>query len=141
MPAMLGGNGLFAELDDELISRLVAFRAAAPASVLLLRSLGGAFGEVEQESTAFPARGARWFLMAGAFDVPGLLDDRARASILADWAEIERGRLAEYGNFATTERPDAVPAMFTPTAYERLRQVKRTWDPQNVFRRNHNIAV
>ncbi|MFE6997668.1 FAD-binding oxidoreductase [Microbacterium sp. NPDC057659] len=139
-PGFIGGNGLYAELDDDLIDRLVAFRAAHPASVVFLRSLGGAYGAVPQESTPFPARHATWFVMAGGFDIPGLVDDEARAAIAADWALIEQGRLAEYGNFAATERPEAVPGMFTDDAYRRLCAVKAEWDPQNVFRRNHNIV-
>lgn len=140
-PGFIGGNGLYADLDDELIDRLVAFRAAYPASVVFLRSLGGAFGDVPQEKTPFPARSATWFVMAGAFDIPGMVDDAARAAILTEWKRIESGRVAEYGNFADTERPEAVPGMFTTAAYERLRTVKEKWDPQNLFRRNHNIAV
>ncbi|GEK87139.1 FAD-binding oxidoreductase [Microbacterium aerolatum] len=140
-PGFIGGNGLFAELDDDLIDRLVAFREAYPASVVFLRSLGGAYGDVPQESAAFPAREANWFVMAGGFDIPGVIDDAARAAIRADWERMQAGRLAEYGNFADTERPDAVPGMFTPQAHERLRTIKAKWDPQNVFRRNHNIAV
>ncbi|MGV2985833.1 FAD-binding oxidoreductase [Microbacterium sp. AGC85] len=140
-PGFIGGNGLFAELDDEMIDRLVAFRAAYPASVVFLRSLGGAYADVPQDATAFPARSATWFVMAGGFDIPGMIDDGTRAAILADWRRIESGRLAEYGNFADTERPAAVPGMFTPEAYERLRTVKAKWDPQNRFRRNHNIAL
>ncbi|MFB7251660.1 FAD-binding oxidoreductase [Microbacterium sp. NPDC056234] len=139
-PGFIGGNGLFARLDDDLIDRLVAFRTSYPASVVFLRSLGGAFGEIEQESTAFPAREATWFVMAGAFDIPGLVDDDARARILADWKQIEQGRIAEYGNFAPTERPEAVPGMFTSEAHARLTEIKRAWDPENLFRRNHNIA-
>ncbi|HWS52158.1 MAG TPA: BBE domain-containing protein, partial [Microbacterium sp.] len=140
-PGFIGGNGLFAELEDDLIDRLVAFRAAYPASIIFLRSLGGAFGDVAQDATAFPARSANWFVMAGAFDIPGMVDDAARAAIRADWQHIETGRLAEYGNFADTERPEAVPGMFAEAAYARLRAVKAQWDPQNVFRRNHNIVV
>jgi FAD/FMN-containing dehydrogenase len=139
-PGFIGGNGLYAELDDDLIDRLIAFRAAHPASVVFLRSLGGAYGDVSQDSTAFPARHATWFVMAGGFDIPGLIDDETRALIAADWSRIEEGRLAEYGNFADTERPDAVAGMFDDVAYERLRSVKAKWDPQNVFRRNHNIV-
>jgi FAD/FMN-containing dehydrogenase len=139
-PGFIGGNGLFADLDDELIGKIVAFRAGYPASVVMLRSLGGAFGAAPQESTPFPARDARWFVMVGAFDIPGLVDDATRERISADWERIESGRIAEYGNFAATERPDAVPGMFGPDAFERLRQIKKTWDPQNLFRRNHNVV-
>ncbi|WP_460797538.1 FAD-binding oxidoreductase [Microbacterium sp. GXF0217] len=140
-PGFIGGNGLFARLDDELIDALVAFRAAYPVSVVFLRSLGGAFGEVEQESTAFPARAAAWFVMAGAFDIPDLVDEDARARIVADWERIARGRIAEYGNFSPVERPADVPGMFSGPGYERLLEVKRRWDPENLFQRNHNIAL
>jgi hypothetical protein len=139
-PGFLGGNGLFAELDDDLIDRLVLFRSTYSASVIFLRSLGGAFGDVAQEDSAFPARAATWFVMAGGFDIPGVVDDTTRAAISEDWLRIAAGRLAEYGNFADTERPEAVPGMFTPAAMERLRKAKAEWDPQNLFRRNHNIA-
>ncbi|UWF76929.1 FAD-binding oxidoreductase [Microbacterium neungamense] len=140
-PGFLGGNGLFRELDDALIDRLVAFRATYPASVIFLRSLGGAFGDVAQEDSPFPAREATWFAMAAGFDVPGMLDEATRTAILADADAIAAGRLAEYGNFAPSERPDAVPGMFTEAAYRRLRETKARWDPQNVFRRNHNIPA
>ncbi|MGW8481603.1 FAD-binding oxidoreductase [Microbacterium sp. NPDC055903] len=139
-PGFLGCNGLYAELDDDLIDRLLGFRAAHPASVLFLRSLGGAFRDVGQEDTAFPARAATWFVMVGAFDIPGVLDDDERAAIIAERDEIARGRLAEYGNFADTERPAAVPGMFSPAGYARLKKIKAQWDPENLFRRNHNIA-
>ena len=139
-PGFIGGNGLFAELDDQLIDDLVAFRRRYPASVLFLRSLGGAFADVAQEDTPFPARHATWFVMAGGFDIPGMLDDATREAIRADWERIESRRSAEYGNFASTERPHAVPDMFTAAAIARLREIKRTWDPRNLFRRNHNIV-
>jgi FAD/FMN-containing dehydrogenase len=140
-PGFIGGNGLYAELDDVLIERLVAFRRSYPASVVFLRSLGGAVRDVGQEDTAFPARTANWFVLAGAFDVPGMVDDDTRAAIESDWREIEADRLAEYGNFADTERPDAVTGMFSEAGFARLRATKAVWDPQNLFRRNHNILV
>ncbi|MDT0158693.1 FAD-binding oxidoreductase [Microbacterium sp. ARD32] len=139
-PGFVGGNGLFAQLDDELIDRLVAFRAAHPSSVVFMRSLGGAFGAVPQESTAFPGRDATWFIMAGGFDVPGLLDDAGRDAIAADWAAMQEGSLAEYGNFVSVDEPQRVPGMFTSAAHARLREVKARWDPRNLFRRNHNIV-
>ncbi|PRB13891.1 FAD-binding oxidoreductase [Microbacterium sp. MYb62] len=140
-PGFIGGNGLYAELDDALLARLVAFREAYPASVVFLRSLGGAVRDVAQEDTAFPARAANWFVLAGAFDIPGMIDEETRAAIESDWREIEAGRLAEYGNFADTERPEAVPGMFSEAGFARLRATKAVWDPQNLFRRNHNVVV
>lgn len=87
-PGFVGGNTLLVELADETIDRLVAFRQAQPASVVFLRSLGGAYGDVAPQAKPFPAREATWFAMAGAFDGPHLDD---------------------------------------------------AWDPDNIFRRNHNV--
>ncbi|WP_193596508.1 BBE domain-containing protein [Microbacterium sp. YJN-G] len=140
VPRFLGGNGLFRELDDERIDRLLEFRAAHQFSVLFLRSMGGAFGDVAQEDTAFPGRDATWFVLAGGFDIPGMIDDATRAAILAETDALFEGRLAQYGNFLDSERPEVVRAMFTEEGYERLRGLKAQWDPQNLFRRNHNIV-
>jgi hypothetical protein len=35
--------------------------------------------------------------------------------------------------------PNNAAASFTPENFRRLREVKRAWDPDNVFHRNHNI--
>ncbi|MGX1695829.1 FAD-binding oxidoreductase [Microbacterium keratanolyticum] len=138
-PGFIGGNGLFRELDDALIDQLVAFRQAHPASVLFLRSLGGAFADVAQDDSAFPARDATWFVLAGGVDIPGLIDDAERAALAREWAAIAAGRRAQYANFADQERHEDVPTLFDGAALTRLRALKRTWDPRNVFRRNHNI--
>lgn len=140
MPGFVGGNTLLGELTDEAIDRLVAFREANEASVLFLRSLGGAFGDVPQEDTAFPARHATWFAMAGAFDVPGLVHDGNRPLIQAEWDAIEVLGAALYGNFTPSTEPGLVSRMFSPDTMTRLAAVKRQYDPQNLFCRNHNIA-
>lgn len=140
MPGFVGGNTLLRELSDDAIARLVGFREANAASVLFLRSLGGAFGEVAQESTAFPARNATWFAMAGAFDVPGLVHDGNRPLIQAEWDAIEGLGEALYGNFTPSTDPGLVSRMYTPETMARLAAIKREWDPQNLFCRNHNVV-
>lgn len=139
LPGFVGGNTLLAELTDDAIDRLVAFRAANQASVLFLRSLGGAFADVPQERSAFPARDATWFAMAGAFDVPGLIDDDSRPAILAAWEAIEALGSGVYGNFSTTTDSAFAAKMFPPATMARLAAVKAEWDPLNVFSRNHNV--
>ncbi|MCR2762329.1 FAD-binding oxidoreductase [Microbacterium sp. zg.B48] len=139
MPGLIGGNTLLRELSEDAIERLASFRAANPASVLLLRSLGGAYGDVPQEATAFPARDATWFAMAMAFDIPGMLDDAGRSRVAADWDAIEALGDGFYGNFTMSTEPGLVSHMFSADTMARLAAVKREWDPANVFRRNHNI--
>jgi len=139
MPGFVGGNTLLRELTDDAIERLVAFREANEASVLFLRSLGGAFGDVPQERSAFPARDAAWFAMAGAFDIPGLVDDESRPGILTAWDAIEALGAGIYGNFSMSTDADFADKLYPAATMARLRQVKREWDPANVFSRNHNV--
>lgn len=139
MPGFLGGNTLVADLDDDAIDRIVSFRESHPASVVLLRSLGGAYGDVAQDDSAFPGREATWFAMAGAFDIPGMLDDEARTRALAAWDAIEAAGCGVYGNFAVSTDASYAARMYPPTTMARLATVKREWDPGNVFCRNHNV--
>jgi FAD/FMN-containing dehydrogenase len=139
MPGFVGGNTLLRDLSDDAIERLVAFREASEASVLLLRSVGGAYGDVPQERSAFPARDATWFAMAGAFDMPGLVDDESRSAIQATWDAIEALGAGVYGNFTTSVDGSYVGRMFPPATMARLAAVKRDWDPDNLFSRNHNV--
>ncbi len=139
MPGFVGGNTMLRELSDDAIDRLVSFREANEVSVLFLRSLGGAFADVPQERTAFPARDASWFAMAGAFDIPGLIDDESRPVILTAWDAIEALGEGVYGNFSMTTEAGFADKMYPPATMARLREIKRQWDPANVFSRNHNI--
>lgn len=140
MPGFVGGNTLLHDLDEGTIDALVSFHEQNPASVLFLRSLGGAFGDVAQDATPFPARDATWFAMAGAFDIPGMLDDARRADILAAWDVIEARGAGVYGNFTTSTDRSWVQRMYPPETMARLAAVKREWDPANLFCRNHNVV-
>ncbi|MDQ7879944.1 FAD-binding oxidoreductase [Microbacterium sp. QXD-8] len=139
MPGFVGGNTLLGVLDDEAIDRLVAFREQHPASVVMLRSLGGAYADVAQDDTAFPARDATWFAMAGAFDIPGMLDDAGRAEANAAWDAIEVKGSGVYGNFTVSTADTIVQRMYPPATMARLAAIKHAWDPGNVFCRNHNV--
>lgn len=139
VPPMLSVNGLFGELDDALIERLVAFRRAHAGSAVFLRSLGGAYGDLADDATAFPARSATWFVMAVAFDFPGMLGDAERETVRTELDAIAHGRLSAYTNFADpASAPDAT-VFYAPESWHRLRALKAQWDPANVFAGNHNI--
>jgi FAD/FMN-containing dehydrogenase len=44
-----------------------------------------------------------------------------------------------YSNFIGQEPASRYPDAFTSAGYARLRALKRTWDPSNLFRMNVNI--
>lgn len=139
MPGFVGGNTLLPVLSDDAIDRLAAFREQHPRSVVFARSLGGAYGDVAADATAWAARDATWFAMVGAFDLPGLLDADERAAAVREWSAIETLGVGVYGAFTTSTDPDWVPRMYPPATLDRLAGVKRAWDPQNVFSRTHNV--
>lgn len=75
----------------------------------------------------------------------GLWSDPADDARGIQWARDIRTDLAPwatgdvYLNFIGDEGTDRVIAGFGPDNYERLARVKAQYDPENVFRRNHNI--
>jgi FAD/FMN-containing dehydrogenase len=137
-PRMTSDNGVFAELSDATVDRATAALAAYPTSMLDVRFLGGAFGEVSPEATAIAWRDAEVMVHWITFLPPDASDgDLAEAS--ASWASVGDDAEAVCGSFTDSRAPELVERMYPPVTLERLRAVKAEWDPENRFRRNHNI--
>ena len=126
--------------DDAVLDALASFREAHPPSVLFLRSLGGAFGDTPQEATPFPARDATWFAMAGVFDLPGTTDDDRAAHRGGVGGDRRDAAPASTATSRSRDRRIGRGQIFSPETIARLAEVKREWDPQNLFSRNHNVA-
>ena len=136
-------KGLLLEaLAADAVDQIGALLAAAPGpdcGVGLL-SLGGAFGRIPEDATAFSGRSATlWLITEAVWDDPA--EDPARVG----WG---RDAMAALRPFATSVNyvndlgqldQDAVRSAYGPAKYDRLVALKRTWDPANVFRRNQNI--
>ncbi|WP_167138727.1 FAD-binding oxidoreductase [Diaminobutyricimonas sp. TR449] len=138
MPSFIGGNILTSDLDDALIDDLASFREEYPMSVLFLRTLGGAYADVAQSDSVFPARDAEFFAMAAVFEIPGMPGPN-REVVEQQWEAIEARGHGMYGNFSTSTEPSVAEKVYPPEIYSRLAAVKREWDPQNLFSRNHNV--
>ena len=109
-----------------------------------IHHMGGAFGRVPQDATPFPNRAARFWLNIYGF-WPDPADDAARTAFVrgfaADMAPLSTGGL--YVNFMAADDSGAAaarPPVYSTRAGERLTALKRRYDPDNVFRLNHNIA-
>jgi FAD/FMN-containing dehydrogenase len=130
-------------LGDALIDTLVAhaWRAPTPESYAAVFHMGGAVGREDPDGSAFEDRRA-----AHAMTIDGVWSDPAAAAACVEWArgfwEAVRphstGRV--YMNFLGDEGEARVRAAYGPTKFERLRALKRRYDPTNFFRMNQNIA-
>jgi FAD/FMN-containing dehydrogenase len=138
-PTMVDESDLVGSLDDAVIDRVVAAHEALAPAVMMLRTLGGAYGRVAPDATAFAGRDAEALLISAAFRAPDAAPEQVGAA-RAVWADAMAGvSVGCYGNFRPSRDARVVDAMYPPAARERLREVKRSWDPGNVFRGNHNV--
>ena len=73
-------------------------------------------------------------------------EDAAEDAVHQDWARATHDAIKQYStggtyvNFLSDDEPDARTRSAYRDNYERLRDVKRAWDPQNLFRNNKNIT-
>lgn len=102
--------------------------------------LGGAIGQVAPTATAFPEREARFgfHILAGWIEEA---DDEPVMSWARDFhhAMAAHARDGVYVNLLADDEEDRVRAAYGDN-YERLRELKGEWDPDNLFRVNHNIV-
>ena len=129
-------------LPDDAIDTLVSHATSpvSPLTQVLLAAGGGAIARVPEGDTAFGQRDAPWnvhFLSMWADpadDATNVQFTRGISTAMKPWAT---GGV--YLNYIGHEGRARVEAAFGPEKYARLQKLKRTWDPQNVFRHNQNI--
>jgi FAD/FMN-containing dehydrogenase len=113
--------------------------STAPMAVAQLRALGGAMARVPVEATAFAHRHRR--MMAGVGCIYEQAADRPAHDAWADRfaAAVRQGDPGVYVNFLGDEGPERVREAYPGPTWDRLVEVKRRYDPGNLFRRNQNI--
>ena len=129
--------------DDAALANLASFAIAPPSplSHVDVHHLGGAVSRLADDATAYPLRTAEYVL-----NVVGTWADRNDSMRQIAWVRDGWDALrpsaftASYVNFLADAGRDAVEGAYGPQTYARLSHVKRTYDPENVFRTNHNVA-
>ncbi|MFL5680991.1 MAG: FAD-binding oxidoreductase [Chloroflexota bacterium] len=105
-----------------------------------LRVLGGAMARVPADATAFAHRSSRIMTNVAAF-YDGPDDKPVREAWVAELsAALHQGDAGAYVNFLLDEGDARVRAAYPNGIWDRLVEIKRRYDPDNVFRRNQNIA-
>ncbi|HKH40265.1 MAG TPA: FAD-binding oxidoreductase [Solirubrobacterales bacterium] len=114
-------------------------KSTAMMKAVQLRVLGGALGRVPNDATAFAHRDRRLFANIAAMYVdPGEKDAHdAWVAGLAD--ALGKDGAGGYVGFLGEEDEDTVRAAYPGGTWDRLRELKRRYDPDNLFRLNHNI--
>jgi len=106
-----------------------------------ITALGGAIGRVPEDATAYAGRAAAFDLSADSSWTDPSLDD---ANL--DWCRramqvVEPDRtLGAYANGNGDIGPQETLRIYGDAKVARLGQLKRTWDPDNVFHVNPNVA-
>jgi FAD/FMN-containing dehydrogenase len=131
------------ELPDELVEVLVGSMSAMgrPPGAILIESLHGAPKDVDPDTAALGYRDAAFnvSVMASWTD-PADDDDhiawaRETAAAIEPWS-VSGG----YANYMQADEPiERVRAAYGPESFDRLRALKKQYDPDNVLHRNQNI--
>ena len=135
------GRGNFLDTLDPLVIEPLATayaEAPSPQSLVLFVRLGGAVATVPPEATAFAHRKRPWAVTALAIWRDPADDGANRTWIERAWSALPALPKAVYVNELGDEGNERVRATYGPN-YERLSQLKRRYDPNNLFRLNQNI--
>lgn len=135
---------LFSEFSDEALDIAARLGAQKPNPIcyMVFEQFGGAYGRRSKTETAFWPRDARYQIVIG-----GAWDDPAEQERCIQWVRGVHDGLAPHAlsgrnlNFTVVdqeERAQRVRAAYGDN-YDRLVQVKNTYDPTNLFRVNNNI--
>jgi FAD/FMN-containing dehydrogenase len=129
------------EFSSDVAATFVdAMGLAGPMSVLQVRPLGGKFAEVAPEATAFAHRDAGYMLVAIGIWENGTPGDAETAWAQAVYEMIAAESCGVYVNFLQ-EEPERTGEAYPAATYQRLAEVKRRYDPENLFSQNVNVKA
>jgi FAD/FMN-containing dehydrogenase len=132
-------DGLSDTLIDTAVERFAT--VPSPMTAMLFEHFHGAVTRVEPTATAVPHRVPGWNVF-----IPSVWTDPAATDANIAWTrethaalkpQLSDRRWLNYLDDDAAE--DAIRGAYGPN-YERLREIKRIYDPENVFHLNHNIA-
>ena len=138
--AILGGY--VADCSPQVLDAFVAQVEHVPGDASIsVTAMGGAIGRVPDDATAFTGRTAPFDVSPDTAWSDAALDEANEGWVREAMAIVDPDRLpGRYINELSEAGPEVTRASYGDAKLERLRSLKRAWDPTNVFRLNHNIA-
>jgi CRP-like cAMP-binding protein len=130
-----------ATLTDEVIDITAehAQRIRSPLTAFPIFHLGGAVGRVGDDETAFHGRTAGHAFNINATTVTRNGFEEEREWSRSFWSALRPYHTGVYVNFLMDEGQQRVRDAYGSDKYDRLRALKRKYDPDNFFRMNQNI--
>jgi FAD/FMN-containing dehydrogenase len=132
-------NGFVPELTDELVELIAAHHCRETSPMLQFRTMGGAVNRIDPAATAFAHRSSEMLFISATF-LPLDCTPAQEAEAMVPWNSIAPYTSGAYVNFFSTASPAATAAGYPDATYERLKEIKKKYDPHNLFRRNINIV-
>jgi FAD/FMN-containing dehydrogenase len=130
-----------AALDDDVIDVMVEHgrRIVSPVTSVALWQMGGAVARVDDSATAFNGRdtGFTFNINGNCTTADGFTAERQWARDY--WTALAPHHTSVYVNFLMEEGEDRVRQAYGAAKYDRLKSLKRKYDPTNFFRLNQNI--
>lgn len=130
------------EVSEELCDRMIANaeKNPSPHSAILLFPLDGALNELPVEHSAVGNRDTRAVLnIAGGWD-DAAEDEKQQQWVKDTYDDLKRfSSGGTYVNFLPEDDSEERTRQAYGDNYQRLLDVKRKWDPHNLFRINRNI--
>ena len=126
------------ESVPEVLRILAEVGASQGSPAIAVRSVGGAVSRVPDDATAYAHRQAE-LMFVTATGGPQPVVEAARPALEAIWARLAPHVSGTYANFLSSATEDDVAAIYPAETYQRLAAVKRQYDPDNLFSRNHNV--
>jgi FAD/FMN-containing dehydrogenase len=140
--ALAAGANFFADsFDATAAGRILESlpKSTAPMKAVQIRVLGGAMARTPNDATAYAHRDRGMLVNVAAMYVdPG--ETETHDAWVAEVADaLGRNGAGGYIGFLGDEDEETLRAAYPGGNWERLRGLKRRYDPDNVFRLNHNI--
>lgn len=131
----------FTELSDGAIEQLISYAGKLPTSQceIFIGLLAGAPNRIDSNAMAYSSRDAKFVL-----NVHGRWEEESDDEKAISWArEFFKATkpfasAGVYVNFMTAEEGERVSDAYSVN-YQRLVEIKRKYDPQNIFHLNQNI--
>jgi FAD/FMN-containing dehydrogenase len=141
-PALIMSRNTFADTLDAGAAATIFERlpqSTAPMRAAQIRVLGGAAARVPVDATAFAhRRRGLWLNVAAMYENPD--DTPAHREWVTSLSEaLEQGEPSGYVGFYGEVGEDRVRAAYHGPTWDRLVEVKRRYDPTNLFRLNQNV--